>query len=576
MNDSNKNHTRVFRTSRNLISIGLVLIGVFLIIIARLAYLQIHLNHIFFNQAQKNFLRVETIQSPRGNILDAHGALLATNRPVKNVYWHGTGKKTLSPEQLQALSFLETVIGKPLTNTKLIQAEKKRHNALLAADINFEQLSQIAERFPNHNNITIDTSFKRYYPYKSYASHILGYLGRITSKEHEGIMGLEKMLDTKLKGEYGKIVKTIDSFGKNLASKKLKDALIGNDVQTTLDIRLQEIIENIFPHEHTGTIILMNPEDGAILALLSRPSFDPSLFLQPITHEHWQRLQEKKPFLNRACGASYPPGSIFKLVTISAALEENIITQDTCWHCDGYHTFAGRNYWCHRRYGHGDLTTKQAVAQSCNVIFYQLAERISIDVLAKYAHKFGLGTTTGSVFPEQSGLIPTTEWKMLEKGERWWPGETLSASIGQSFMLATPLQVARMISAIFTGYLTTPRILADEPVQTIPLELKPQTIEFLQESMRAVVTRGTGRRLNQVKNFELFAKTSTAQTSALGKRKLGTKYKEHGWFVAHLRYKQNKPLTIVVLAEHAGSSRVATNIAKNFLIAYKKLMDKTG
>ncbi len=207
-------------------------------------------------------------------------------------------------------------------------------------------------------------------------------------------------------------------------------------------------------------------------------------------------------------------------------------------------------------------------------MFYEIGKDIDIDLLAQYAFKFGLGKKTGIIFPEQTGIVPSKEWKQEHKGEQWWPGETLSVSIGQSFLLVTPIQVARMIASIFTGYLITPRILSDEPIIKEPLDIAPETISFLQESMKSVVTRGTGKRINKVKDIEIYAKTSTAQISTFRKRTLNTAFLEHGWFVAHFQYKNYSPLVIIILVEHVGTSQVATNIAKNFLVEYKKLIEQ--
>jgi len=180
----------------------------------------------------------------------------------------------------------------------------------------------------------------------------------------------------------------------------------------------------------------------------------------------------------------------------------------------------------------------------------------------------------GILFSENSGLVPSKEWKQENKGEQWWPGETLSVSIGQSFLLVTPIQVARMIGSIFTGYLVSPRILFDEQITKQPLEIYPETITFLKESMKSVVTRGTGRKVSKITDIEIYAKTSTAQTSNFGKRTLNPAYLEHGWFVGHFQYKNHPPLVIVILVEHIGTAQVPTNMAKNFLIEYKKLMDQ--
>jgi len=207
------------------------------------------------------------------------------------------------------------------------------------------------------------------------------------------------------------------------------------------------------------------------------------------------------------------------------------------------------------------------------VLFYEIGKKISIDTLAHYAYKFGLGQKTNLIFSEKEGIVPNKKWKEETKGEQWWPGETLSVAIGQSFLLTTPIQISRMIASIFTGYLVSPRILLNEPIQKKPLDLEPDTIDFLKKSMKSVVTKGTGRHISKVKDIIIYAKTSTAQISTFQKRKLSDIYLEHGWFVAHFQYKQNAPLVIVILVENAGTSQVATNIAKNFLIAYKKLID---
>ena len=284
-------------------------------------------------------------------------------------------------------------------------------------------------------------------------------------------------------------------------------------------------------------------------------------------------MQPEQPFLNRTFNANYPPGSIFKLVVTCASLETGIITPETIWDCKGFITFAGRRYHCHKLQGHGKLTVSQALEQSCNPLFFDIGTKMSIDTMADYAHRFGLGEKTNIIFPEKTGLIPTIEWKHEQKGERWWPGETLSAAVGQSFLLVTPIQVTRMIASIFSGYLVSPRLLQSEPFTKKPLRIKQETLDFLKQSMKKVVTQGTGKRINIVKNIEIYAKTSTAQTSALHKRHRGKRYREHGWFVAQFCYKTHRPLTMVVLVEHAGTSRIPILIAKRFFIRYKKLMD---
>jgi penicillin-binding protein 2 len=265
------------------------------------------------------------------------------------------------------------------------------------------------------------------------------------------------------------------------------------------------------------------------------------------------------------------------LVTASAALETNLIDVDTSWYCCGYVEFAHRKYWCANRNGHGHLSTTKAIQKSCNTAFFDIGKKISIDVLANYAHRFGLGEKTNILFPEKEGLVPNYAWKKSAKGENWWPGETLSAAIGQSYLLATPIQVARMISAIFTRYLANPRLLMTEPIVKKPLDIKPETIEILQSSMGRVTDQGgTAQSVKRIKDMKIYAKTSTAQTANLDKRELGGAYLEHGWFAGYFQYKDHKPLTIVIVVENIGSSRVTTAIAKSFFIAYKKMIDETS
>lgn len=549
-----------------------------LLVVVRLIQLQIILQHNYYTKSQKNFLRVETIAPLRGNILDRNNQLLATNRPTTNIYWQGTGKSKLTDEQYDCLYLLEIILGRALADDAaflddLKVAERRNQKYLIASDIPFEQLSQISEQLSDKKNIAITTHFKRFYPYKSFASHLLGYLSRMDMQMF-GKMGLEKMFEETLKGQQGQKLKTINSMGAHLNEVEIKKAADGTSIQTTLDIELQHIVEKVFPEDFVGTFLIMDPYDGGLLALLSRPNFDPALFLEPMQEQDWHTLQEKQPFLNRAFNACYPPGSIFKLVSISALLEQNFITTETCWFCRGYSEFAGRQYWCNNHNGHGTLNAEQSLIHSCNILFYETAKKLPIDLLADYAHRFGLGQKTNIIFSEKEGLIPSSAWKKRVKGEKWWPGETLSVSIGQSYLLVTPIQVARMISAIFTGQLVTPRILLDEPVECTPMQIKAETRKFLQQSMQKVVHQGTGQRVKQVKDIKIYAKTSTAQTSGMEKHDLGGEYLEHGWFVCYFYYKNEKPLTVVILVEHASTSRVASEIAKNFLSEYKKMIDK--
>jgi penicillin-binding protein 2 len=541
-----------------------------LIIVTRLIYLQILQNHNFLSLGIKNFLRSESIASPRGNILDCNGLLLATNRPVTSIYWQGTGNKNLTAQQRKIISTLQNII-EIISEETLLNTERTGSKMLIASDVSFAQLSKIIELFPNNPNICISNHFKRFYPNQKVASHILGHLSTINNLETIGKMGLEKILHETLQGQQGTLLKTINSIGANIEQNEIKSALAGENIVTTLDLTLQKMAESVFPH-YNGAFLLMDPKTGALRAVVSRPNFDPTVFLDPIATPQWQSLQRGHPFLNRAFNASYPPASIFKLVCVSAALENNIISKHDTITCTGFFRFKGRRHHCDRRSGHGELSTKEAVAKSCNILCYEIATKLHIDTLADYAFRFGLGQKTHIIFPEQEGLVPTTSWKKEQKGEPWWPGETLSCSIGQSYFLTTPIQIACMISSIFEGYLVAPRILESERITIRPLDIQLSTRKFLKKSMKSVVRVGTSTEVSQIEDIKVYAKTGTAQVMRLARKSDPIQILPHAWFVAYFCYKDHEPLTLVILIEHAGNSRPARIFAKNFLMRYRTFM----
>ncbi|MCF7899891.1 hypothetical protein K9K77_00075 [Candidatus Babeliales bacterium] len=543
-------------------------------IIARLFQLQIYQTQQFMNQSQRNFLRYEKTTSLRGNILDTFGKIIATNRPITTLFWKGSGNQKLTEEQLTSLQEIERLTGHDLQNKVpvITQAEKFSNKVELIKDLSFDELSKIAEMFSTHPTLILETDFMRVYPYKSLASHVLGYLG---SKGFEigGKMGVERLYEHLLRGKDGLNQKILNSFGKKLSEKEVEESLAGQDITVTLDLSLQRIAETLFPPDKAGVFILMDSTTGALRVTLSRPDFDPNLFLKPIEQETWQKLQNKKPFLNRIFHSSYPPGSIFKLVTLGAALEHNIIDEDTIIHCRGLTKLRNSSFRCHKQDGHGKLTINESLAKSCNTLFYAIGRHLDINAIAEYAGHFGFGQNTGSVFDDYSGLVPNREWKQRTKGERWWLGETFSTSIGQSFLLTTPIQITRMIASIETGYLINPRILEATPLIYTPLTINHKTRMFLQNAMHGVITEGTAQILRGLKNFRIYAKTSTAQTSNLEKRDTGEKFLEHGWFVANFSYKDESPLTIVVLIENTGKARHSLIVARNFLRAYRDLIE---
>ncbi|MBP9765110.1 hypothetical protein KBD08_02120 [Candidatus Babeliales bacterium] len=549
----------------------------FCIIFFRLVQLQIVQHEKFAESGKKNFLRFKIIPAQRGAILDSHGIALATNQPVTKVMWKGTGNIHLSAEQQNIIDRINEILGyEAAVLARIKKTEKFSLETTIAENITQEQLCCIAEQCSDTQNVTFTTSFHRFYPYGNIASHLLGYLGDVAICA-QGQMGLEKICEDTLRGDPGILVQSTNSFGSLLTSEEIKTGSCGADILTSIDLELQQMVETALQDQIEGCCILLDPKTGFIKALVSKPNFDPSIFSTKIEPEQWQALQEQKVFLNRAFNASYPPASVFKLVTIAAALEEKIISTNEHFFCCGYSVFKDRQYYCNKHTGHGRISTEECLAQSCNIPLFEIAKKIHIDTLAQYAFEFGLGNKTNIPFSEKTGLIPTNKWKLMTKGERWWTGETLSASIGQSFLLVTPIQVACMIGSIFTGYLVKPRITLTDYFEKKPINIHTNTRHFLQLCMKSASSSGSARRLRKVGNLTIYAKTGTAQTKTRRNTEGGPIFeyntrtdKEHGWFVSYFYTDNTEPLVMVMLLEHVGRSTYTTAVAHKFFIQYNK------
>lgn len=543
---------------------------VIMIIFLRLLLLQVVQHERLAKIGERNFVRFKMIPAQRGNILDCKGSPLVTNTPITTVIWQGTGNQSLTEQQKQLLQNVGQILQKPFCEKQIKLVERLSRQMILAQHVAPEILSLLAEQCSDLPNIIFETAYERFYPYDRLACHILGYLSDVHASM-EGKTGLEKLFEEQLKGEPGINQQYINSFGALLENKQIKDQSCGQDIVTTIDLSLQKIAEQCMGAQQAGIFLLINPKTGAIPALVSRPNFEPSVLSKKMTPEVWKELQENRPFVNRAFNATYPPASIFKLVTVAAALEEKIITEDSMFNCRGYAMFKDRKYHCNRHSGHGIVTLKEGLAYSCNIPCYKIAQRLPIDTLASYAFEFGLGNKTDVPFSEKSGLVPTNEWKKATKGERWWTGETLSACIGQSFLLVTPIQLACMIGSIFEGYLVKPRILMDQEIVKTPISISRKTREFLQDCMKSVIDTGTGRLVNRFLNITIFAKTGTAQTINLGAKNADDKgHLEHASFVSYFYTEKSDPLVLIVLLEHVGGARIAVGVAKDFFRQYIK------
>ena len=452
--------------------------------------------------------------------------------------------------------------------------------------------------------MVIQPEYQRYYPLQAYASHVIGYVGEISESQlkdpeyqdlHSGRIigqyGVERTFDTYLLGETGKKVIEVDALGYPKRSLSIQSPLAGDDLYLTLDIRLQRLAEDLLGEE-SGAIVALDPWNGDVLALASRPGFNPNDLSGGISNQAWQQMAQdpRHPLTNRAIQGQYPPGSTFKILMAAALLGTQTMVASDSLNCQGTFPFGRRVFRDWKRWGHGTVDLTKAIAESCDVYFYKVGNQLGIEPIATYSRKFGLGEKTGIPLPsERSGLVPSAEWKRQNKGERWYPGETISISIGQGFLSVTPIQMAKVISIVATdGTIVQPRLLKgirlrrtgklkEEPApSTQQLRLPPKIFAQIKKGLAAVVTKGTGKRA-QSNIVSIAGKTGTAQVIALkpdgDKTEVRKKHRDHAWFIAFAPVEQPK-IAMAVIVEHMGhGGSAAAPLAKKMIEAYMSFQE---
>ncbi|HYA13132.1 MAG TPA: penicillin-binding protein 2, partial [Syntrophales bacterium] len=473
----------------------------------------------------------------------------------------------------------------------------------LEKNISMEKLAIVEAHASDLPGVTVEVVPTRKYVGGEMTAHIIGYTGEISPDELKrdtdgdlsvgdivGKDGLEKYLDQYLKGKSGAEQVEVNVLGKEVKVIGKIEPVSGYNVVLAIDSFLQKTAWDALK-DKAGSVVVMNPRDGAVLALVSSPSFDPNLFNGGISFEDWDNLSNNPshPMGNRAISGQYPPGSTYKLIVAAAALEEGLITPETSFNCNGAFELGNRTYKCWQKHGHGRVNLHRAIVESCDVYFYNVGKLVGVDKLAEYARGFGLGQLTGIDLPrEKSGLIPTKEWKQSRYGETWQMGETVSISIGQGFDLVTPIQLVNAYSALANGgTLYKPRIVkrietADgrvlktfEPEQKGRIPISKKNMDILTYAFWGVVNEkgGTGYALKR-KEEDVCGKTGTAQVVGMPdsdkarKRGLSAKFRDHALFVCFAPYK-NPEIAIAVIAENAGhGGSAAAPIARRIIDAY--------
>ena len=576
----------------------------FLVIFIKLFFLQIVEYEKYKSRAQKNRIVVHPLIPDRGKILDRKGKLVADNE----IYY----TLEVVPKNI---SNIDDTYSKLQTYIKLTKKDKERFKRLseIAADFSSIPIKirltdkEIALFSANRYlfpEVDLKYRFYRNYPYGRSASHLLGYLGRInksdfnnlkrkdrltnyTNYDFIGKSGVEQNYEYLLRGEMGYAEVETDASGKNLRILEEKKPVSGKNISLTIDIELQIFAENLF-QDYQGALVALDPNNGDVLALVSMPDFDPNLFVDGIEAESWRLLNtsERKPLNNRAIQGVYPPGSTIKPFLAFSALEENFIDRYFTIDDPGFFKLARSNHifrdW--KKNGHGIVDLKKAIYQSCDVFFYELANKMGIDNIFKSMNQFGFGERTGiDISGEVEGLLPSREWKKNRFDQVWYPGDTISVGIGQGYFLATPIQLAVATSIIANkGNKVVPKLLLSGGNSQINLVSNFNSnsylsnIEYVKDSMVAVTSpEGTAYSSAQNLNFKLAGKTGTAQVFSLRGRdydedKIQEKLKDHSLFVAFAPANTPK-IAIALIIENGGSgSAVAAPMASKILEYFLK------
>lgn len=592
-----------------------IIIFSFSIIISRLWFLQIFRGDEFYQYSLENILRKEVIRSSRGLIFDRNNKVLVRNLTRFDVIiipqYLKDKKKTIS-----RLSKIINISKKDIYKTlKKYRSLASFRPVVLKKNLTRKEVAIIETENFKLPGVSIRPFKSRHYPKVEIGAHLLGYISEISREQlpkyqkrdgttySQGDMigqsGVEKSFDKYLRGESGYEYVQVDAFGRKkrgglqkiLGRIDDKEQTPGYHVRLTLDEKLQEVAYKALEGK-VGAAVALNVENGEILAMVSRPSFDPKQFSIGLTKDYWRSLieNENNPLRNKAIQEHYAPGSTFKTITAIAALEEGLIDENTTINCKGSFRLGRRVYHCWKRGGHGKVNVYKSIKESCDVFYYKIAMNLDIDVLGHYANLFGFGYKSGiDLRRETSGLIPSKAWKKKKTGQPWIKGETLSCAIGQSFILSTPLQLARAYMAIANkGKIYKPQIVRDiftnngniikhfKPKLTNEIEISEKTLAIVKESLyKAVNERGGTAFWHKGKGITMSGKTGTSQVISFSKDQIYSKcekkefkFRHHGVFAAYAPFK-NPKIAVAVIVEHGchGSS-AASPVAEKIISKY--------
>ncbi len=600
---SDTNSRRVF--TRRAILILAAQTGILSLLANRLYKLQVVNGDRYIKMAKKNLISKRLLSPPRGRILDRFGAILANNK----INW----RAMLIPEETDNVSDVierfADLISLDEHDYARIQwnlDHQRRFIPIMLKDfLSRDEMTIIEVNSPSLPGIVIDVGTKRLYPLEGLLAHIVGYVAPPNDKDiaqntilalpgmRVGRSGIEQTQENDLCGKAGEVQVEVDSVGHIITELGHVDSIQGQDVALTIDVELQKEISSIVADQSASAVIL-DCRNGEVMAMVSNPSFDPSLFDSGVSHAQWKTWiqDERSPLTNKAVAGSYPPGSTFKPAVALAALEASTITENTRIHCPGYYDYGGSRFHCWNKYGHGSLDLHGALKYSCDVYFYEVARRTGMEAIHATCDKLGLGVELPIELTHvRSGLIPTPKWRE-SRGHHWNVGDTIVSGIGQGFVHVTPLQLATYVARIATGKKIDPHLIRKRNNIVVPqadpnywqkLDIKPDFLKMIRFGMYAVVNenKGSGAKAKMDYHGMLLAgKTGTAQVKSVSRAlresghfnsaNLPWKYRPHALFICFAPY-DDPQYAISLIVEHGNAAAsVAAPLAREMMVATLK------
>jgi len=581
-------------------------------LVGRMYYLQVVESEKFKTLADENRISYRIIAPKRGRILDRYGRLMAINKLNYRVMMVPENVNDLK----QILEKLTRIIDLSRYDLLRLKRDIKRYRSftpiLLKENLEWDKIAKIEVNTEQLEGIFIDVGEQRFYPSGSAVAAVCGYVSQVTDQQKKtdplfsipgfkvGKSGMEKFYDIALRGKSGSKQIEVNAFGRQIRELEKREGEEGKDVWLTIDLELQKYVSQRLARE-SASCVVMDIHKGDLLALVSTPSFDPNAFNRGLTKSEWQKVlnNSRNPLNNKAISGQYAPGSTFKMVVALAALEKGIISNRSNYFCTGSLELGDSIFHCWKKNGHGKMNMISAIAQSCDVYFYEVAKRLGIDAISSMARRLGLGQIFNiELSGEAKGLMPTREWKKKNKNSSWQQGETLLAGIGQGLILATPLQLAVMTSRIVNGgKAVTPRLTKGISLNKSDLDssnnsklgnfknigINITNLDLVKKSMSFVTNspQGTAFRARIIDpKYRFGGKTGTVQVRRISaeEREIGVKKnkdlewheRDHALFVGYAPLSNPRYVVSVVVEHGGGGSTVAAPLARDILLKVQK------